>query len=127
MEFKGLSIIISASDLFVLIGWGRIGQGRVNELMDALKAVAFPKTGDGTRQVFFFQFQSYVVAIIVPDQETLEPWARSKKIPGNFADLCENEVRVHTPKPQVSMYTVMECHNLQYDLKLSTLLIFRRS
>ena len=54
MEFKGLSIIISASDLFVLIGWGRIGQGRVNELMDALKAVAFPKTGDGTRQGFFF-------------------------------------------------------------------------
>lgn len=53
MEFKGLSIIISASDLFELIGWGRIGQGRVNELMDALKAVAFPKTGDGTRQVFF--------------------------------------------------------------------------
>ena len=50
MEFKGLSIIISASDLFVLIGWSRIGQGRVNELMDALKAVAFPKTGDGTRQ-----------------------------------------------------------------------------
>lgn len=35
--------------------------------------------------------KSYVVAIIVPDQETLEPWARSKKIPGNFADLCENE------------------------------------
>ena len=52
---------------------------------------------------FFFQFQSYVVAIIVPDQETLEPWARSKKIPGNFADLCENEVRARTPKPQVSM------------------------
>ncbi|KAM7425210.1 Long-chain-fatty-acid--CoA ligase 6 [Porites harrisoni] len=35
--------------------------------------------------------KSYVVAIIIPDQETLEPWARSKKIPGNFADLCENE------------------------------------
>ena len=108
MEFEGRSIIISALDLLVLIGWGRIGQGRigqgrVNELMDALKAVAFPKTGDGTRHVFFFQFQSYVVAIIVPDQETLEPWARSKKIPGNFADLCENEVRVHTSKPQVSM------------------------
>ena len=94
MEYEGLSIIISALDLLVLIGWGRIGQGRVNEL----------KTGDGTRHVFFFfQFQSYVVAIIVPDQETLEPWARSKKIPGNFADLCENEVRVHTSKPQVFM------------------------
>lgn len=36
-------------------------------------------------------FKSYVVAIIIPDQETLEPWARSKKIPGNFAELCENE------------------------------------
>ena len=42
--------------------------------------------------VFFRLFQSYVVAIIIPDQETLEPWARSKKIPGNFAELCENEV-----------------------------------
>lgn len=54
MEFEGLSIIISALDLLVLIGWGRIGQGRVNQLMHALKAVAFPKTGDGTRHVFFF-------------------------------------------------------------------------
>lgn len=53
MEFKGLSIIISASDLFVLIGWGRIGQGRVNELMDALKAVAFPKQVMGQGRFFF--------------------------------------------------------------------------
>lgn len=35
--------------------------------------------------------KSYVVAIIVPDQEVLEPWAQSKKIPGDFAQLCENE------------------------------------
>lgn len=39
-----------------------------------------------------FSCQSYVVAIIVPDQEVLEPWAQSKKIPGDFAQLCENEV-----------------------------------
>lgn len=37
-------------------------------------------------------FQSFVVAIIVPDQEVLEPWARSKNIHGDFAELCENEV-----------------------------------
>jgi len=24
----------------------------------------------------------------------LEPWARAKKIQGDFAELCENEVRV---------------------------------
>lgn len=35
--------------------------------------------------------RSFVVAIIVPDQEVLEPWARSKKIQGDFAELCENE------------------------------------
>lgn len=35
--------------------------------------------------------RSFVVAIIVPDQEVLEPWARSKNIHGDFAELCENE------------------------------------
>jgi len=35
--------------------------------------------------------KSYVTAIIVPDQEVLEPWARAKKIQGDFAELCENE------------------------------------
>lgn len=35
--------------------------------------------------------RSFVVAIIVPDQEVLEPWARSRKIQGDFAELCENE------------------------------------
>ena len=44
---------------------------------------------------FIFLFtQSYVVAIVIPDQEVLEPWAKSKKIPGDFAELCENDVRV---------------------------------
>ena len=40
----------------------------------------------------YASFQSYVVGIIVPDQEVLESWALSKKIPGDFAQLCENEV-----------------------------------
>ena len=47
---------ISVSDFFVLIGWGRISQGRVNELIDSLKAVAFPKTVDGRRHFFSSQF-----------------------------------------------------------------------
>lgn len=34
------------------------------------------------------------MAIVIPDQEVLEPWARSKKIPGDFAELCENEVGI---------------------------------
>ena len=38
--------------------------------------------------------QSYVVAIVIPDQEVLEPWAKSKKIPGDFGELCENEVGI---------------------------------
>lgn len=46
MKFKGLSVIFSTSDLFVLIEWGRIGQGRVSEFIDSLKGVAFHKTGD---------------------------------------------------------------------------------
>jgi len=44
---------------------------------------------------FAFLFpQSYLVAIVIPDQEVLEPWAKSKKIPGDFGELCDNEVRV---------------------------------
>ncbi|XP_015780203.1 PREDICTED: long-chain-fatty-acid--CoA ligase 1-like [Acropora digitifera] len=35
--------------------------------------------------------KSYVVGIIVPDQEVLESWALAKKIPRDFAQLCENE------------------------------------
>jgi len=35
--------------------------------------------------------RSYVVAIVIPDQEVLEPWAKSKKIPGDFGELCDNE------------------------------------
>lgn len=103
MKFKGLSVIFSTSDLFVLIEWGRIGQGRVSEFIDSLKGSRFIKQ---VMWFFVFQFQSYVVAIIIPDQETLEPWAQSKKIPGNFANLCENEVRMHVncnglPQPAI--------------------------
>ena len=44
---------------------------------------------------FIFLFtKSYVVAIVIPDQEVLEPWAKSKKIPGDFGELCENEVGI---------------------------------
>ena len=43
----------------------------------------------------FVSFQSFVVAVIVPDQEVLEPWARTKKIQGDFAKLCESEVKIN--------------------------------
>ncbi|KAJ7319203.1 hypothetical protein OS493_036366 [Desmophyllum pertusum] len=36
--------------------------------------------------------RSFVVAIVIPDQEVLEPWARAKKIHGDFAELCENDI-----------------------------------
>ena len=42
--------------------------------------------------LIYASFQSYVVGIIVPDQEVLESWALAKKIPIDFAQLCENEV-----------------------------------
>ena len=42
----------------------------------------------------FPPMQSFVVAIVIPDQEVLEPWAKSKKIPGDFGELCDNEVRL---------------------------------
>ena len=42
----------------------------------------------------FSPIQSFVVAIVIPDQEVLEPWAKSKKIPGDFGELCDNEVRL---------------------------------
>lgn len=32
------------------------------------------------------------MAIIVPDQEVLEPYARERNIPGNMAELCKNKV-----------------------------------
>ena len=32
--------------------------------------------------------------MVIPDQEVLEPWAKSKKIPGDFKELCDNEVRI---------------------------------
>ena len=44
--------------------------------------------------LYSFSQKSYVVAIVIPDQEVLEPWAKSKKIPGDFGELCENEVGI---------------------------------
>lgn len=44
--------------------------------------------------MLFRPTQSFVVGIVIPDQEVLEPWARSKKIPGEFAELCEDEVGI---------------------------------
>ncbi|KAL9961434.1 hypothetical protein ACROYT_G030372 [Oculina patagonica] len=41
--------------------------------------------------VYGDSLRSFVVGIVIPDQEVLEPWARSKKIPGDFAELCDNE------------------------------------
>ena len=32
------------------------------------------------------------MAIVVPDPETLEPWAKEKGIRGDMASLCKNEV-----------------------------------
>ncbi|XP_065883666.1 long-chain-fatty-acid--CoA ligase 1-like [Dysidea avara] len=35
--------------------------------------------------------KTYVVGIIVPDQEMLIPWAKSQSIEGTFSQLCKNE------------------------------------
>ena len=34
------------------------------------------------------------MAIVVPDAEVLEAWARSKSIEGDIKQLCQNEVRL---------------------------------
>lgn len=35
-----------------------------------------------------------VVAIIVPDEEAVEKWAKDNNVSGNFAELCANDVRM---------------------------------
>lgn len=54
--------------------------------------ILFRKSEAYSDLLIYGSFQSYVVGIIVPDQEVLESWALAKKIPGDFAQLCENEV-----------------------------------
>ncbi len=36
--------------------------------------------------------KSYLVAVVVPDQEIVEPWAKSNGIPGSFSELCKNDL-----------------------------------
>lgn len=40
----------------------------------------------------YFSFQSFIVAIVVPDAEVLEGWARSNGLKGDMKELCQNEV-----------------------------------
>lgn len=40
--------------------------------------------------------KSFVVAIVVPDAEVLEVWARSKGLKGDMKDLCQNETVYQT-------------------------------
>lgn len=57
--------------------------------------------------------KSYVVAIVIPDQEVLEPWAKSKKIPGDFGELCENEVGIlHLIMDKVTLESLLFCLHL---------------
>lgn len=39
-----------------------------------------------------FHFQSFIVAIAVPDAEVLEAWAQKNGIEGDIKQLCQNEV-----------------------------------
>ncbi len=36
--------------------------------------------------------QSFAVGFVVPDQETLLPWAQKNDVSATFEDLCKNEV-----------------------------------
>lgn len=62
----------------------------------------------------FLLTQSFVVAIVIPDQEVLEPWAKSKKIPGDFKELCNNEVRILHYKA----LALFNCHHVRNTLCL---------
>ena len=37
-------------------------------------------------------FQSFILAVIVPDEEVLIPWAKENNLPTTLKELCENEV-----------------------------------
>jgi len=41
--------------------------------------------------VYGDSFKNYLVAIVVPDQDVLLPWAQQQGIKGDFAALCLNE------------------------------------
>lgn len=38
--------------------------------------------------------KAFLIAIVVPDVETLGPWARKKGLEGSFEELCRNKVRL---------------------------------
>lgn len=38
--------------------------------------------------------KAFLIAIVVPDVETLRPWARKKGFEGSFEELCRNKVRL---------------------------------
>lgn len=56
-------------------------------------SIPSPKTANFIDDVIWlFLSQSFVVAIVVPDAEVLEVWARSKGLKGDMKELCQNEV-----------------------------------
>ena len=43
-----------------------------------------------------FRFQSFLVAIIVPDAEVIEDWAKKNEVKGDVKQLCQDEVSKFT-------------------------------
>ena len=45
-------------------------------------------------QVYLYgdSLKSACVALVVPDEEVLVAYAKAKDLPGNFQELCQNEV-----------------------------------
>jgi len=45
-------------------------------------------------QVYLYgdSLKSACVALVIPDEEALVPYAQEKNIPGSFQELCENKV-----------------------------------
>lgn len=41
--------------------------------------------------VYGNSFESFLVAIVIPDQKALESWAATNEVTGNFESLCENQ------------------------------------
>lgn len=55
-------------------------------------------------------FESFLVAVVNPNKESLEHWAQENGVPGDFSTICEN--------PKTNAYIVGELTNIGKEKKV---------